>query len=100
MQKFLTNPPGLSPRVQKILKMTRNKERQQELQPARMQYAISRIKALGYEVTQVDNATLQFIHNDSPILVYPYTGWFTGKSVSDGRGIHVLIGQLKKSKNK
>ena len=36
--------------------MSRNRERQQELQPERVEYARTRLEALGYPVTEI-NAT-------------------------------------------
>lgn len=41
--------------------MSRNRERQQELQPGRVDYARTRLEALGYPVTEVNATTLQFI---------------------------------------
>ena len=38
--------------------------------------------------------TLQFIFRGSPVTLYPYSGWFTGKTVKDGRGIHNLLKQI------
>ena len=40
--------------------MSRNRERQQELQPGRVDYARTRLEALGYPVTEVNATTLQF----------------------------------------
>lgn len=34
--------------------MSRNRERQQELQPGRVDYARTRLEALGYPVTEVN----------------------------------------------
>lgn len=54
---------------------------------------------MGYNVEQPDPRTLRFMHKGSPVTLYPYTGWFTGKTVTDGRGIHNLIRQLKHGNN-
>lgn len=45
--------------------MSRNRERQQELQPGRVDYARTRLEALGYPVTEVNATTLQFIFRGS-----------------------------------
>lgn len=37
--------------------MSRNRERQQELQPGRVDYARTRLEALGYPVTEVNAMT-------------------------------------------
>lgn len=49
----------------------------------------------GYEV-EVDTANkcLVFEHNGNKIKLYPYTGWFTGKGIKDGRGMKNLLKQL------
>ena len=74
--------------------MSRNRERQQELQPGRVDYARTRLEALGYPVTEVNATTLQFIFRGSPVTLYPYSGWFTGRTVTDGRGIKNLLKQI------
>lgn len=45
--------------------MSRNRERQQELQPGRVDYARTRLEALGYPVTEVNATTLQFTFRGS-----------------------------------
>lgn len=74
--------------------MSRNRERQQELQPERVEYARTRLEALGYPVTEINATTLQFTFRGSPVTLYPYSGWFTGKAVKDGRGIKNLLKQI------
>lgn len=41
------------------------------------------------------HSTLQIIFKNRPVLFCPYTGWFSGKSVKDGRGIKNLLIQLR-----
>lgn len=55
--------------------MSRNRERQQELQLGRVDYARTRLEALGYPVTEVNATTLQFIFRGSPVTLYPYSGF-------------------------
>lgn len=74
--------------------MSRNRERQQELQPGRVDYARTRLEALGYPVTEVNATTLQFTFRGSPVTLYPYSGWFTRRTVTDGRGIKNLLKQI------
>lgn len=75
--------------------MARLRERQNELEAGRIIYALNQLNKIGYNVEQPDPRTLRFMHKGSPVILYPYTGWFTGKTVTDGRGIHNLIRQLK-----
>lgn len=60
----------------------------------RMSYAINSIKKLGFIICIENNATISFIFKDRKILMYPFTGWHSGKSIKDGRGIHNLIKQI------
>lgn len=34
------------------------------------------------------------------VKLYPYTGWWTGKGIGSGRGIHKLIEKLDNKLNK
>lgn len=74
--------------------MSNIKERKEALQPGRIEYARTKLKALGYNVEQINPTVLKIIHKGKPIIIYPYTGWFTGKTIKDGRGINNLLKQL------
>jgi hypothetical protein len=65
-----------------------------ELQPRRMQYAINMIEKAGCTITFQDDKEIIFQYKDERINFFPYTGWATGKSIKDGRGINNLIKQL------
>lgn len=69
-----------------------------EEQPKRMEYAKKKLTDLGYEITFEDKTRLEFYHNGHKVVLYPYTGWHTGKSIKDGRGIHNLLPQLNQQK--
>lgn len=69
-------------------------DRQHHLEPKRMQYCISQIEALGYRIIERYDTWFSFMHNDYIVRVYPYSGWHTGKSIKDGRGIRKLLKQL------
>lgn len=70
-------------------------ERRIKLEPSRMAYAINQIEFLDYSILYRDSKKIVFIFNGDKITLYPFTGWFTGKSITDGRGIENLIKQLK-----
>lgn len=72
-----------------------DKERQEELEPKRMAFAVNAITFLGYEIQHQDKTKLQFEFNGSTVTFYPYSGWHTGKTINDGRGIEKLINQIK-----
>lgn len=63
-------------------------------EPERMEYAVKKISALGFEITYRDKATIQFMFKGHAVRMFPYTGWHSGKSITDGRGIENLIKQL------
>lgn len=72
-----------------------NIERQNELEPKRLEYACQQIRSLGFFVEKVNETTLEFIFKGSKIKVYPFSGWCSGKTIKDCRGIHNLLAQLK-----
>lgn len=71
-------------------------ERQKALEPKRMEYAKQRITALGLEIVYEDSTRIDFLFNGAKIQFYPYSGWHTGKTVKDGRGIQNLLKQLSR----
>lgn len=76
-----------------------NIERQKELEPERMQYAKNKLNELMFEITSeinIDNKKyLEFVYKGEVVRFYPYSGWATGKSIKDGRGLQNLLNQLK-----
>lgn len=70
-------------------------ERQKRLEPKRIEYAVSRVKELGFEIVQRDNTQIQFVHKGQTVTFFPYSGWATGKSIEDGRGLERLLEQLR-----
>lgn len=71
-------------------------ERQKELEPKRMEYARNKIAGFGYSILEETETTLKFEFNGSVVTLFPYSGWHTGKTIKDGRGIEKLIRQIKK----
>lgn len=64
-----------------------NIERQQLLEPTRIEYAVKRIEELGYEVIHRDSQMIKFVHKGHPVCFYPYSGWATGKTITVRTGI-------------
>ena len=76
--------------------MRLNIERQNKLEPERMQVAKQEIEKLGYEVIEVSETELQFIHAmNHKIKFFPYSGWHSGATIKDGRGLQKLLKQIK-----
>jgi hypothetical protein len=72
-----------------------DQEREEKLQPMRMEYAIQKLTGLGFEVDKLSETAIAFEHKGAMVTFYPYSGWATGKSIKDGRGIDNLLKQLK-----
>jgi hypothetical protein len=72
------------------------KEYKDGIQSDRMKYAKEQITALGYEIIFEDRTKLQFEFNGKKVNLFPYTGWHTGPTIKDGRGIENLLKQIKK----
>jgi len=72
-----------------------NKEREEKLQPVRIEFALVKLAEIGITPIFVSDSSIQFIYNGAKIILYPYSGWFTGKGITDGRGIDKLLKQLK-----
>lgn len=75
--------------------MRLNQEREIAETPKRFEYAITELKKLGFEIIRQDKITVCFIFKEAVVTLYPYSGWHTGKTVVDGRGIENLLKQLK-----
>jgi hypothetical protein len=71
-------------------------DRQEKLEPKRMEYAIKAIQRLGYEITYQDSTKIKFEFNGKSVTLFPFSGWHTGKTIKDGRGINHLLKQLSK----
>lgn len=70
-------------------------EERKRLEPGRVQYAVEQLTKRGFEIHYQDHNTVQFWYKDNIITIYPYTGWYTGKGVKNGRGIQNLLNELK-----
>lgn len=72
-----------------------DKEREAELQPKRIDFAKKSIEDLGYEIVIEKKTSLTFQYKGEFVTIFPYSGWHTGKSIKDGRGLQKLLNQLK-----
>lgn len=71
-----------------------DQERVNDLQPKRINYAVEKITKLGFEIIQKDSTKIVFEFKGEKVTFFPYSGWHTGKTIKDGRGIENLIKQL------
>jgi hypothetical protein len=66
----------------------------------RLVYATNRITELGYACKWMEQSKcLQFEYKGSIVRFFPYTGWFSGQTVMDGRGLKNLLKQMKDETN-
>ena len=72
-----------------------NKERELEFQPRRVNFAIEKITAFGYEISKHNLSQIQFTFKNETVTFFPYSGWASGKSIVDGRGLENLLKQIK-----
>lgn len=75
-----------------------NIQRQKALEPNRVQFAVQAITTLGLPIVEQTHNTIRFIFKDQVVTYFPYSGWHTGKSITDGRGWKHLNDQLTKNK--
>lgn len=66
-----------------------------KLEPERINFALKQIRDLGYEITSQDSTKIEFKFQDSTVQYFPFSGWHTGKTITDGRGWKNLKKQIK-----
>ena len=71
-----------------------DQEREKELQPKRMQYAINDLQDRGFEVEVIGETELQFQFKGHTIRFWPYSGYHNGKGIKAGRGLQNLLKQI------
>ena len=77
------------------------KERRKSLEPSRVQYATDLLIEARYAVAWDVGEKAIYIYkaNDRKnhiAKLYPYKGWWSGKGIGSGRGVHRLIEKLEK----
>ena len=73
-----------------------DRDRQNKLEPVRLDAALTKIKAAGLEIIRVDDKKVVFEFKGAEIQYFAYSGWATGKTIKDGRGLNKLLNQLNK----
>jgi len=73
-----------------------DKQRESELQPKRLAFAKEAIMKMGYEITFESKSEINFYFRDAKIKFFPYSGWHSGATIKDGRGLNNLLKQLMK----
>lgn len=71
------------------------RSRKKEEEPRRLEYAKLKLSQLGFQIKEINRGLIKFEFKGEMIKFYPYTGWATGKTITDGRGIDNLLKQIK-----
>jgi hypothetical protein len=71
-----------------------NINRQIELEPKRMQFAKDALLSMSIPYICPTDKSIQFEFEGKVVTFFPYSGWFSGKSVVPGRGIQNLLKQI------
>ena len=74
-------------------------ERRKALEPGRVQYATGLLTGAGFVVVWdcSERALYIYKHNRANKFIarlWVYTGWWSGKGIGSGRGVHKLIKKL------
>lgn len=72
-----------------------DKDREAELKPKRIEFAIEQLAKVGIEIYYEDDTKIKFMYEGEVVTLFPYSGWHTGKSIQDGRGLKNLLKQLQ-----
>lgn len=72
-----------------------DKERQIKLEPNRIEYAKKKIMEIGFDIFYESKTEIRFYYKSELVRLFPYTGWHSGKSIKDGRGLNNLLSQIK-----
>lgn len=71
-----------------------DQDREEKLQPHRIEFAIKELRKLNIEILSTTDTRVDFLFKNKVIMFYPYSGWHTGKTITDGRGWKKLHKQL------
>ena len=72
------------------------KELRKQKEPQRVFFAMNKLIRLGYNPAfHTAEKYIEFEFKGSPVRFFPFTGWATGKTIKDGRGLENLLKQIK-----
>ena len=75
--------------------MRLDQDRQLEYEQKRIDQAEKKIFQTGCEILEKTNRSVTFLFQDAVCTIWPYSGWHTGKTIKDGRGLRNLLKQIK-----
>jgi hypothetical protein len=65
------------------------------LEKKRLEYAKAKIVGIGHAIEYESENEIRFLFKGKPVSFFPYTGWHTGSTIKDGRGLENLLKQIK-----
>lgn len=68
-------------------------EERNKIEPTRFEYATDKLMQAGHRVG-LDPKDEKALIVNGYIRFWPFTGWFSGKGIGSGRGIHTLVNKL------
>lgn len=72
-----------------------DQEREERLNPQRMQFCQEKLEAAGFQVTVRGDKQLEFEFKGAIVRFWPYSGWASGRTIKDGRGFDKLMAQVR-----
>ena len=65
-----------------------------KIEAERKDFAMFQLDKLGIEFTYEDDSEIRFDWKGKQVKFFPFSGWHTGGSIRDGRGLKNLLKQL------
>ena len=75
-----------------------DQEREQRLQPERLERAEKKLDELCLPVIYKSGNEIRFKFKGGIVIYHPYSGWHSGNTITDGRGYKHLFKQLDEAK--
>jgi hypothetical protein len=72
-----------------------DKDREAQLQPQRIATAKLAIQNLGISIISEDDTSIEFMYKGGRVRYFPYSGWHSGSTIKDGRGLQNLLKQIR-----
>jgi hypothetical protein len=69
-------------------------EKQKKEEAKRIDIAKAKLISIGFEIMFESKSELRIWFRGKTVKLFPYSGWHTGPTIVDGRGLNKLIKQL------
>jgi len=76
-----------------FIEMRLNNKREDELTPKRLEYAVKKISEKGFnaEIQPCNQKIIFERAKNKTVVLFVYSGWWSGKGIGSGRGIENLL---------